>query len=152
MNTKEFQTLYNINMVETCTAWDTSVFPLPSDAAMEWGKQDSEYYDKKATDIWRHCPYPNLSQSLSLGNSMCGNWKRGLKRAIRDPKDSHQDLRKDLGCTFSTFHQYRPESLLSEVGIPQLGRGSTIHKASNGSSSVNTDKTWEDRMENPLPS
>lgn len=153
-NTQEFHTLYNIYVVETYTAWDTSVLTLPSDAAMEWGKQDSEYYGKKATNIWRHCPHPNLSPSLSLGKRPDGVYVEIGREDWRELSESHQkairNSERSLGKAFSMFHQYRPEFLLSEVGVPQLGRGSTPHEATYGSSFVSMEKTWEDGMKDPL--
>lgn len=153
MNTKEFQTLYNINVVETCTVWDINVLPLPSNAAMEWGKRDTEYYDTRRLQTYEDTVHILTWAKVSALGKDLTECMRKLKERI---EESHQkpirNSERSFERAFFTFHQYRSESLLSEVGIPQLGRASTLHKASYGSSSVNMEKTWEDGMENPVPS
>lgn len=140
--------MYNTDEAQTCSTWDTSVLLLPSDVAMEWGTPDSGCYNKKALNKWRHFPCTDTSPSWLWKEtllSICGNWKRGLKRATRNS-------RRSLKKIFSKSHPFRSETLLLEADVSLLGRGGIPHKLTLGSFCVNMGKIWEDGMENPLPS
>lgn len=113
MNTKEFQTLYNINVVETCTVWDINVLPLPSNAPMEWGKRDTEYYDTRRLQTYEDTVHILTWAKVSALEKDLTECMRKLKerieesyqRAIRNPSETQKGALRGPFSHFTSTDQ-----------------------------------------------